>query len=305
MSRTRPFLAGLLSLPFALAALPAGAGSPIGDPIYDWSLYRYLSNGAGGFTGPELVDSGEQTGGALSEGILLSGAGDPHAEVFSSEGAVDFWARARSPHPPDTDLGQPIGARAELSVSQVFRKDAADATLSFSIPGSEIGAFHFGPENEGLTGIVVHSLEAGDFFAFFDEARLSGVSGDWTFTSGGTLPWEITSGGLDQGGVTVALPEPYERDIDLSSVLVGEEFAVTYHIIAEAVDTSQVKSSIRASAFEPSDETDGVSFAFDGVTPIGAPEPGGPLLLAIGAAALSAASRAPAPRAAGRAGGSS
>jgi hypothetical protein len=104
--------------------------------------------------------------------------------------------------------------------------------------------------------------------------------------------------------VTVAFPAPYERDIDLSSVLPGEEFAVTYHIIAEAVDTSQVKSSIRAFAFDPNDEADGVSFAFEGLTPIGAPEPGGPLLLAFGAAALSAASRARARRGAGRAAGS-
>jgi hypothetical protein len=69
---------------------------------------------------------------------------------------------------------------------------------------------------------------------------------------------------------------------------VGEEFAVTYTVTADAVDTVQAgKTGIQVSGgFDPEDETDGISFEFDGLTPIGVPEPGAPVLLAAGGALL-------------------
>jgi hypothetical protein len=289
MARRRLWLPALPLLALPLLAPAAGAGTAIGDPVYHWLFHRYPSDGAGGFTAAVLVEESEQEGGSLSDGVSLDGGGSFDAEVFASEGAADFWARANSPFAFEPQAGDSIGARAELRVSQVFRKDAEDATLSFTIPGSQLGAIQFGGEdNEGLSAILVHSLEAGAFFAFAEEARLEGNGGDWTFTDSGELPFELTAGSLTGASVSFEFSEPYERDIDLSALLPGEEFAVTYTVIADAIDTVQAgKTGAQVSGgFDPSDDTDGISFEFDGLTPIGAPEPGAPLLWAAGGAVL-------------------
>ena len=294
MFRTHTFLVGLLSLAgFTGLAPAADAGSAVVEASYEWALSSYPSDGSGGFGAAVLEDQGTQLGGALSEGIDLSGATDFEAEVFSSDGAADFWAEASSPFVGEADAGDPVGARAELTVSQVFRKDGAEATLSFTIPQSELSVAHFfGPDNEGLSGILVHSVEAGDFFSFFEEAQLSGTAGDWIFDDGsGVLPYEITAGGLDQPSVRIQLSEAFVQEIDLSGVLPGEEFTVTYLLIAEAIDTVQQKSGMDVFGYDRLVPADGVSFEFSGLTPIGAPEPGGPLLLATGAALLGARGR--------------
>jgi hypothetical protein len=291
MTRTRLWLPAVPLLALPLLAPAAGAGTAIGDPVYHWEFHRYPSDGAGGFTPALLVEEADQEGGALSDGVSLDGGGGFDAEVFASEGAADFWARASSPFAFDPNAGDSIGARALLRVSQVFRKDSEDATLSFTIPGSQLSALQFGGEdNEGLSGILFHSLEAGTVFAFAEEARLEGNGGAWTFTDSGELPFELAAGSLTGASVSFEFSAPYEREIDLSGVLPGEEFAVTYTVIADALDTVQSgKSGVQVSGgFDPEDETDGISFEFDGLTPIGAPEPAAPLLLAAGGALLAA-----------------
>lgn len=292
MFRIAPFFLGLLAFLPALAAAPARAGGTAGGTQYEWSFYQYLSDGAGGATGPQLVETGTQTDGALAEDVVLGGAGSPHAEVFSSEGAADFWAWARSPLTGGGD-GDPVGARAELTVSQLFRKELAGATLSVTVPQSELSASHFfGPDNDGLSAILVHELEVGGSLAFSEQASLSGVGGAWTFQNGSTLlPFELAQGGLDQPAVAFRFSEPFVQEVDLSALAAGAEFTVTYRIVAEAIDTVQGKSGIRAFALDPLDESDGVSFAFTGLTPIPAPEPGAALLLFAGAAVLSALAR--------------
>jgi hypothetical protein len=286
MFRFGPALLGLVALfSFGPVAL-ARAGTSDTGTVYEWLFHQYLSDGAGGFTGPALVDSGSQTDGLLSEEVTLGLGGGPHAEVFSSEGATEIWGFARSPFSGGAE-DDPIGSRAELRVTQIFRKDASDATLGFTIPQSELSVFHaFGPDNEGFSGILVHVVEAGDFFAFFEQATLSGVGGAWSFDDSGELPFEITQGGLDESSVTFAFSEPYVRDIDLSSLVTGQEFAVQYRVIADALDTVQSKSNIRVFGRDPADEADGVTFEFTGLTPIPAPEPGAALLLVAGAAVL-------------------
>ena len=287
MFRIGPFPLGLLALILALVSAPARAGDPTGGTQYEWSFHQYLSDGAGGAVGPQLVETGMQTDGALSDGVVLVGAGSPHAEVFSSEGAADFWAYARSPLSGGAE-DAPVGARAELSVSQLFRKDAADATLSVTVPQSELSASHFfGPENDGLSAVLLHELELGGLVAFSEEATLFGVAGAWTFQNGSALlPFELAQGDLDQPTVTFRFSEPFVQEVDLSSLAPGGEFTVTYRIVAEAIDTVQGKSGIRAFAFDPANEADGVTFTVTGLTPIPAPEPAAAVLLFAGAAVL-------------------
>jgi hypothetical protein len=277
---------GLLTLLVPFSAAPAHAGDLGGGTVYEWSFHEYLSDGAGGFTGPVLVESGTQTDGPLSEAVALGTGGGPHAELFSSDAAADVWGFARAPFSPN-EAGDPIGARAELRVTRTFRKDDQAATLRFTIPDSEIGAGHFfGPDNEGLIGRVIHEVEAGDFFVFSEAGALTGTSGAWDFEDSGVLPYAVVQGGLDQSGVTVAFTEPYVRDIDLSSVSEGEEFSVAYQLIAEAIDTVQMKSGVQAFGRDALDEADGVTFETSGLTPIPAPEPARALLLCAGGAVL-------------------
>jgi hypothetical protein len=294
MLRSRPLLVGLVGLVSSTGLVPAaGAGSAVVSPSYEWELYRYPSDGAGGFGAAVLVEQGTQPGGALLEGIDLAGSSDLEAEVFASDGAADFWAGASSPFVGAADAGDPVGARAELGVSLVFRKDAADATLRFTIPQSELSAAHFfGPDNEGLSGIVAHSVDAGGFFTFLEEAELSGTGGNWIFDDGtGALPYVVVQGDLDQNSVRIAFSAAFEQEIDLSSVALGEEFTVTYRLVAEAIDTVQAKSGVDAFGYDRLVPADGVSFEFSGLTQIGAPEPGAPLLLAAGAALLATCGR--------------
>jgi hypothetical protein len=290
-----------ISLRLALAVLaltatpsPVRAGSAIGDPGYEWTFFEYQSDGAGGFTGPFQIDADEQIGGALAKSETLTMTGLEHLRVFASEGAEDFWASARAPVVNPEDVGAVVGGRSELTVSQVFRKDASDATLTFTIPDSVLSVRDFAfDEDTIVSAIVVHTVTAGDF-NFAEEARLDGYGGNWTFDENGQeeLPYALASGGLDDPAVSYAFSEPFERAVDLSSVLTGSEFTVTYHLIAEAVDTAQAKSLAQAAAgYDGLDDAEGISFAYDGLTPIGVPEPGAPLLLAAGAGALFATRR--------------
>jgi hypothetical protein len=287
-----------LALPFLLSVASGGAaraGSAIGDPGYEWIFSEYQSDGAGGFTGPSELDSGEQVGGLLDQRFTLAPTGIDHLRVLATEGAEEFWATARAPLGDSEEAGTRVGGRSELTVSQVFRKDVVDATLHFTIEDSLLSVrdFRFDPAFR-LRTIVHHRLDAGTFFSFDEEAVVEGFGGDWTFEENGTgvLPYEMVSGALDDPAVVFAFSEPFEREVDLAGVSNGEEFTVTYRVIADAVDMSSAKSLAIAAGFDGEFTNTGVSFEFEGLTPIGVPEAGGPLLLVAGAGMLAAARRA-------------
>jgi hypothetical protein len=288
----------LLASLFLAGAGPARAGAPIAEPGYEWIFSDYRSDGAGGFTGPHEVATGEQAGGTVDEGFDLLGNGFEHLLVLG-EGAENFWASAQAPFSDSEVEGAVVGGRSELDVTRIFRKDASDATLSFRIEDSVLNVrdFRFDPAF-GLRAIVHHRLEAGAFFLFDEEARLDGSGGDWQFDEigSGVLPYEIVNGALDGPGVVFAFSEPYEQEIDVSSVPDGEEFVVKYRVIADALDESSLKSLARAAGYDAIDPATGVSFEFIGLTPLPVPEAGAPLLLATGAGLLAAARRARARR---------
>jgi hypothetical protein len=288
--RALPILLVLLAL---AGADPARAGSPIQEPGYEWIFSEYRSDGAGGFTGPHEAVADAQSGGTIDEGFELSGNGFEHLLVLG-EGAENFWASAQAPASNSTIANSVIGGRSDLTVTRIFRKDASDATLSFTIEDSVLNVRDFRSDAAfGLRTIVHHRLEAGAFFVFDEEAILDGNGDDWQFDEIGTgvLPYEILNGALDSSGVVFAFEEPYEEEIDLASVPTGEEFVVKYRVIADALDESSTKSLARAAGYDAIDPATGISFEFTGLTPLPVPEAGAPLMLVTGAGLLAAVRR--------------
>jgi hypothetical protein len=292
--RALPTLLVLLAL---AAAGPTQAGSTP-EPGYEWIFSVYRSDGAGGFTGPTEELTGEQAGGVVEEGFELSGNGFEHLMVLG-EGAENFWASAQAPSSNSEVADTIIGGRSELVVTRIFRKDASDATLSFTIQNSVLNVRDFrGDPARFLHAIVHHRLEAGAFFVFDEQALLDGAGGDWEFAEIGTgaLPWEIVNGAVNSQGVVFGFSEPYEQEIDVSSVPDGSEFTVEYRVIADALDESSMKSLAKATGYDAIDPSTGISFEFTGLTPLPVPEAGAPLMLAAGAGLLAAARRARARR---------
>jgi hypothetical protein len=285
-----------LALPLLLGLATGGAAraGSLADSGYEWTFSEYRSDGSGGFTGPFEVDAGDQPADALDERFTLAPNGLDHLRVFATGGAADFSSSARAPFATSEDAGTVVGGRSELTVTLVFRKDVADATLRFSIEDSllHLRDLRFDPARE-LRAIVHHQLDAGAFASFDEEAVLDGYGGSWTFEEHGTgvLPYEIAAGAPDLASLIYAFSEPFQRDVDLSGVPNGSEFTVTYRVIADAIDTSNAGSLAIAAGFDAEHLTTGFSFDYTGLTPIGVPEPGGPLLLLTGAVALFVARR--------------
>jgi hypothetical protein len=281
-----------LACSLLVPSAPARAGgAPADDTFFDWSFHAYPSDGSGGFASPVVVYQDSGTQGSRREGIQLDPIPGVEVEIYFTDGATEIWASAVSPTPPVITQGTYIGASSELSVSRVFRKDAADATLAFAIPQSELAALgSVTGDAETIRAIVGYSLEAGDFFSFAEEVQLTGNASDWTFTSGsGVLAFEIVEGDLDQAGVRFALAAPFQREIDLGAVPIGAEFAVEYRVAADALDTVQGEGTFaEAFARGKANDTDGVTLEFTGLTAMPVPEPDAALLLAAGAGVLGA-----------------
>jgi hypothetical protein len=281
----------VLACLLAVASGGAARAGSIAEPGYEWTFAEYRSNGSGGFTGPFEVGSGEAAPGVLDERFTLAPTGLDHLRVLATDGTAGFSASARAPFATSEDAGTVMGGRTELIVTQVFRKEVSDATLRFAIGDSLLNLrdLRFDPARE-LRAVVHHQLDAGDFFSFDEEAVLEGFGGSWTFAEHGTgvLPYEIAAGAPDRPSVIYAFSEPFETDVDLSDMANGEEFTVTYRVVADAIDNSNALSLALAAGFDGEHPTTGLSFEFEGLTPIGVPEPGGPLLLAVGAAILCA-----------------
>ena len=72
----------------------------IGQPQYHWSFHNIVADGLGGVKPPTLIFEDAKVGGALVDGVSFapnsSGLPTLHAEVFSKEGGMSFWAKTFS-----------------------------------------------------------------------------------------------------------------------------------------------------------------------------------------------------------------
>jgi len=286
----------------------------IGEPLYSYRLDELLSDGLSGsyqVAGPLVY----QTGGALSVGddLGLFTDGLIDREVFSNFGARPFSVLAKTLATLPAPLaGQPVGTLAVLSIAQSFRKDEADASLSFTITEATLIGLDSSPAGDEqrvdvflAAGVKAYVQPGNNFYTFTALPALTGMGRAnpgpglcsppcWSLDPDG-LPLAVSVGGLDQGYVEVHLTAPFTRQVDLSDVPVGEEFTLIYTATAYAVDTAQVDTGGSARFKDPLDSDSGTYFEFAGLTPtdnpIGAPEPGGAALLLAGLGALLGAGR--------------
>ena len=197
--RVLPILLVLLAVAGGVRRVP---GRAIGDPGYEWIFSEYLSDGAGGFTGPFELDSGEQLGGLLDERFTLAPTGTDHLRVLRDRGRRRVLGeRPRRRSPPRRTRG-PASAAARSSPSpRSSRKDLADATLQFIIENSLLNVrdFRFDPAR-GLRAIVPTGSKRARSSASTRRPSSTVTAGDWTFDENGTgvLPYEIVNGALDE-----------------------------------------------------------------------------------------------------------
>ena len=316
MQRAIPTRSSLRALAL-LALWSLGAGSawgvptPIGNPKFNYRFITYRSLG-GGLYDPDTLDTVTQIGGTIYDFLEVGEFQDgiPEMEVFSNAGATTFWVAAEAPHTlPDPPAGESVGSNALLGVSQSFRKDELDASLSFTITTAKLRGLDSSRADDarGVAALLYVEVFARDalrhkLYSFFDIPALTGLgrANDgpgpcsppcWEFTSEGNLPMAVSAGGFDQGYVEVTLTAPFRQEVDLSAVGVGEEFTIQYTAMADATDTAQVDTGGAAIFRDPLDPDSGAYFEYAGLTPTDnpVPEPGGPLLLLAGLGVLLAA----------------
>jgi hypothetical protein len=288
-------LLGALLLGIASAgggnALAAGT-TFIGEPTYEWRFWETESDGLGGTLGPVEVVARVQIGDALDEGHRLTRfATEPHAHVYSNEGAITFWTDITT---PNTGLFPRrhvvIGGKSELKILQTYRKDEADATIKFTINEIMLRGLSLGgpTSNVGLEGSVSFAMRAHDIShpgplypvvdRFDSLTRLSGRGLEWDIDNSGPLALDIT-GSVFAPRVTIDLAAPYSRAIDVSSIEVGGLFVVEFTTITSAFDTVQFDSRMEAYGRDPIDPLRGSFFEIEGLTPmnvgfpIAVPEP--------------------------------
>jgi len=283
----------------------------IGSPHYEYEFHAFKASGGGGWatTPSDLYPA--QNGGVVSfeEEIEQFTDNVPDREVFAGLGALPFGVAVTTLSTlPDPPSGTPVGTDGSLEISQSFRKDRADASLSFTITEAKLVGLDSSPAGDILSvdvGLLVE-VEAyfvdpfNPFTSLLLEATLNGLGRAnpgpglcsppcWALDTDG-LPLAVSVGGLDQGYVEIGLTAPLTRQVEISDVPVGAEFTLVYYAYAWAVDTAQVDTGGSARFRDPLNPDSGTYFEFSGLTPtdnpVLAPEPGRPALLLAGAAIL-------------------
>jgi hypothetical protein len=319
--RRRPLRSLALCGGAVLAALVSSGGpasgipTEIGNPSYTYHFDTVIL-GPGDIFFTEVRPPFYQTGGALSVAEDL----DPDSpgserEVFADFGALPFWVQAESLGAlPMPEAGDPIGTGAGLEITQSFRKDDADASLSFTITQAKLLGLDSSPV-DGAYVLASLSVEVSayeqpgqDFFEFQTGASLKGLGRAnplpgpcnppcWELDPG-VLPLAPSVNDLDKPYVEVTLTAPFTQSVDLSSVGVGEEFTLRYSAYAFAMDTAQLSlfdAGGMAFLRDPLDADSGTYFETTGLTPTDnpVPEPCRAALLLSGAAALVGLRRTP------------
>jgi hypothetical protein len=206
-----------------------------------------------------------------------------------------------------------IGSGAEVLVYQSYRKDSADAKLTYTYTFANLFAFvnpEFGPlcplgdpfclraEMISRASVVTDPVSSAEVWSRLDSALvttnaggffISAVVGDWPWALDTSLGGGLLGNGLD-------LPESVTREVDLSAISLGEEFTVQYQLYGYAYDRgSHLGLERGASVFarDPLAGDTGVTFDIQGLTPTNnpilpapVPVPAGAWLFGAGAIAL-------------------
>jgi hypothetical protein len=313
----------------ALAALTATAATaqqtlPIGDAQYTYAFYELFDNDAGpGFApGRRLVQIGSQAGGTLDV-VRLIGGGGLGGRNFA--GAYDsnnvFWAGTLTP--VSFALAPLYGGEAFTYVAQSFRKESADASMSFLFNGGQLSLTNIAaPISDrpffaslDFTALMLDNATGQELWRQSQSATLSYVpnaartSASWSqvaLTQQGSAgspaiaPWTWTCtgcGGPAAGTVTANLVQPYTGAVDLSAVPVGGEVTVAFLLHSTAADAAQgeVTRALARVRDPVNGEGVGGGYFFNGLLPtddplptelMPVPEPAPALLLAGGLAVI-------------------
>lgn len=303
MNRSLRLLLGSSALILALGSTAQAA--KLGSPFlqtYLWGIDDLLQavQRPGGMPGPgnfgpllDFATERDLIGGAMvrSQQIGLSSDGTP---VFARAGIADdgdvFWVSTDTAR-----TGAYRGSEAQVLINQSFRKDAEDATLSYTYTFARVAGFF---DVEGGTsckpGTAPYCLQAGLISIVDVQRKGSGESVDsqfnkmlmWSSPTGfdhvadgsAAWPWEVSERGIQGYYEFVAqLSQPATGSLDLSGIAVGEEFEVLYTLWAYAVDaTPDAPGRARtAEAFarDPLGGDTGVRWDLTGLTPTGSPTP--------------------------------
>ncbi|MEM9586227.1 MAG: hypothetical protein AAGA03_03010 [Planctomycetota bacterium] len=292
------------SVCFAITCLASvsafAAGTTQLSLSYTVEFAEWESDGSGGSEMGQ-AELRTQHGGALNEHYRINPLPPrqttiDHLNAFSSASAVPFGSIAFAPSAPvEPPAGEKVGGHSQITVAQVFRKDEVDATFSYQITAADLAVAGIpgGPTaNDGLESYLKFStivfsndqlMVAPPIYQASQQAMLFGHSQDYILDSYATINGqqqafevELHSGGLDQNFASASLTQPYSGVVDLDSVPVGSNFTVVSTVLARSIDHIQFDS--RASTFgrDPLDPNTGMTWSFNGLTPIAAsavPEP--------------------------------
>lgn len=297
------FVAVVTALGFTNVA--HAASTAIGEPYYAYFLREwYETNPAPQQNGAELrrVDSGVQSGGTLlrTHDMGQSVLGFPALGMVAGyDDGRTFWSQTLSPLRSGAERNL-IGGQAEINIAQSYRKDTADATLSFSFTAGKLQLLEYGSQRgdgyslSAYVTFAANLVDHGSAELRWSERQLASLyeefnvrddrtDNTWGFTrtqetgptSSGMSPWQWNCdecGGPAYGFATATLQAPFAGVVDLSSIDVGDEFTVSFYLMTSAFDARQGETSALAYARDPlSTDDSGVGFTFAGLTPTDRP----------------------------------
>jgi uncharacterized delta-60 repeat protein len=272
-----------LSGALAVAALLASAGAASAQldhrPVRFWQ-FSDVQRGVG----PVVAADGAQQGGRLDErhdfgpaaiDFVEPADGVATGEIFSSANGQRFEVVAESPSHGNEFPNE--GGIAQLTYLQSFEKRSGEATLQLNLSEAVVKAIDrngpallptecpAGRECPAISGSVRFLARAyaesagGDFFRTEGVAFIHGYQGHWTVQAA-TLPsaqvalWDDaqfdidTDADADSTGrhAEAFLTAPVSLDVDLSSLAVGELFAIGITLDTQAIDTRGRDSGVEA-----------------------------------------------------------
>jgi uncharacterized delta-60 repeat protein len=246
----------------------------------------------------ELELDGSVTPVALAEyqdiGLLRFSQQLARVTVFSSATGNSYSASADAPAEEPVGPGPVVGSHSTLWNTQIFRKDADNATLRARITGLRLHGADYDPRNAGLPGWKIWSQAEISYTAHAYDFRrgitrdllkresgvvLSGHNRTWNYypyTLSGSPLFDDTNiefwqdvNGINGDGAEVVLGRDIIVDIPIESLAVGEHVLIQARVDVEAIDLSQTESTATAYLRDPQDV--GGEFLYTGLERVSAP----------------------------------